>query len=171
MSGVADSTSTPALDGSRRSRLLGRMRPSGVLVAVVSTIVVFGALGCVVVSAPGWSRVQEAFFNSEVFTASFPDIVRALRVNFENCIVAEILILLCALCLAVMRSLPGPVFFPIRLMAVLYIDFFRGVPGILVIFLLALGVPGLRLEGVTIDAFIWGVVALVLVWSAYVAEV
>jgi polar amino acid transport system permease protein len=171
MSGVADSTPTPELYGSRRSRLLGRMRPSGVLVAVGSTVVVFGVLGYVIVSAPGWPRVQQAFFNSDIFTASFPDIVRALLKNVEIFILAEILILIFALVLAVMRSLPGPVFFPFRLMAVLYIDFFRGVPGILVIFLLALGVPGLRLPGVTNDAFIWGVVALVLVWSAYVAEV
>ena len=70
-----------------------------------------------------------------------------------------------------MRSLPGPVFFPLRLMAVVYIDIFRGVPSILVIYLLGFGIPGLRLKGVTNDAFVWGLVALVLVWSAYVAEV
>ena len=171
MSGVADSTPTPELLGSRRSRLLGRMRPGGVVVAVLSTVVVFGVLGYVIVSAPGWPRVQQTFFNSGQFDASFLDIVRAMRVNFEIFIMAEILILILSLVLAVMRSLPGPVFFPFRLMAVAYVDFFRGVPGILVIFLLAFGIPGLRLEGVTNDAFIWGVVALVLVWSAYVAEV
>ena len=76
-----------------------------------------------------------------------------------------------ALLLAVMRSLPGPVFFPFRLMAVIYIDFFRGVPGLLVIYLLGLGIPALRLPGVTNDVLFWGLVGLVLVWSAYVAEV
>jgi polar amino acid transport system permease protein len=75
------------------------------------------------------------------------------------------------LLLAVMRSLPGPVFFPFRLMAISYIELFRAVPGILVIFLLALGVPGLRIPGLVTEFFFWGVVALVLVWSAYVAEV
>jgi polar amino acid transport system permease protein len=70
-----------------------------------------------------------------------------------------------------MRSLPGPVFFPLRLIAVVYIDVFRAVPSVLVIYLLGFGVPGLRLPGVTNDAFVWGLVALVLVWSAYVAEV
>jgi len=171
MSGVADSTPTPELYGSRRSRLLGRMRPGGVLIAVASTIVVFGVLGYAILSAPGWPVVQRSFFSSEQFDASFPDIVRAMRVNFEIFLTAEALILVLGLALAVMRSLPGPVFFPFRLMSVLYVDFFRGVPGILVIFLLAFGIPGLRLEGVTNDAFIWGIVALVLVWSAYVAEV
>jgi polar amino acid transport system permease protein len=70
-----------------------------------------------------------------------------------------------------MRSLPGPVFFPLRLTAVAYIDMFRAVPSVLVIYLLGFGIPGLQLEGVTTDPFIWGLVALVIVWSAYVAEV
>jgi polar amino acid transport system permease protein len=84
---------------------------------------------------------------------------------------AEAFILVLALLLAVMRSLPGPAFFPFRLASVAYIDLFRGVPSILVIYLLGLGIPGLRLPGVTSDPFVWGLVALVLVWSAYVAEV
>ena len=170
MSGVAPTT-PPELLGSRRSRLLGRMRPGGVLVATASTIVVFGALAYLVVNSPGWSRVQQTFFNPERFADSFPDIAAALLVNVRMFLTAEILILILALTLAVMRSLPGPVFFPFRLMAVAYIDLFRGVPGILVIFLLGFGIPGLRLPGVTTDAFVWGLVALVLVWSAYVAEV
>jgi polar amino acid transport system permease protein len=170
MSGVADSTPTERL-GSRASPLLGRMRPGGVLLASGSTVVVFAVLGYLIVTAPGWPRVRESFFDGEIFAASFPDIARALLVNIRIFLTAEVLILVFALVLAVMRSLPGPVFFPFRLMAVAYIDFFRGVPGVLVIFLLALGVPALRLPGVTNDIVIWGLVALVLVWSAYVAEV
>ena len=172
MSGVAPTT-PPALLGSRRSRLLGswRRRPSAVLVAASSTVVFFGALGYIVVSAPGWARVQQSFFSANVFADSMTDIVPALLVNIQIFIIAEVLILVLALVLAVMRSLPGPVFFPLRLISVIYIDVFRGVPSILVIFLLAFGIPGLRLKGVTNDAFVWGLVALVLVWSAYVAEV
>jgi polar amino acid transport system permease protein len=63
------------------------------------------------------------------------------------------------------------VFFPIRLIAIVYIDIFRALPGLLVIFVLGLGIPGLRLPGVPTDPFIWGLVALVMIWSAYVAEV
>jgi polar amino acid transport system permease protein len=170
MSGVAPST-PPELLGSRRSRLLGAMRPGGVLIAIASTVVVFGAIGYLIVNSPGWPRVQSSFFNPERFVDSFPDIVRALLVNVRMFLSAEVLILVLALGLAVMRSLPGPVFFPFRLMAVAYIDLFRGVPGILIIYLLGFGVPGLRMPGVTTDAFFWGLVALVLVWSAYVAEV
>ena len=170
MSGVAPTT-PPDLLGSRRSRVLGRLRPSGVLVAVASTIVVFGLLGYAIATAPGWPRVQQTFFNAEKFVATFPDILPALWKNIQLFLVGEALILALALVLAVMRSLPGPAFFPFRLMSVAYIDFFRGIPSILVIYLLGFGIPGLRIPGLTNDPFIWGLVALVLVWSAYVAEV
>src|SRR5512141_719283 len=161
MSGVVPTT-PPELLGSRGSRLLGRMRPSGVLVAMVSTLVFFGVLGYLIVTSPGWPRVQQSFFSPDVFNASFPEIVLALWKNIQIFILAETLILILALLLAVMRSLPGPVFFPLRLTAVAYIDLFRGVPSILVVYLLGFGIPGLRLPGVTNDAFVWGLVALVL---------
>lgn len=170
MSGVAPTT-PPELLGSRRSRLLGRLRPSGVLVAVASTLIFFGVLGYVVASSPGWPVVQRTFFSAEHFAESLPLLLRELSKNIQLFVLAEVGILALALVLAVMRSLPGPVFFPLRLLGVAYIDLFRGVPSILVISLLGFGVPALRLPGVTSDVFFWGLVSLVLVWSAYVAEV
>jgi polar amino acid transport system permease protein len=170
MSGVADSTAGEPL-GRRGPRLFGRMRGGGPVIAMASTVTVFAAIGWILVTSPGWPLVQRTFFSAEHFAASFPDIARTFFVNVRLFLAAEALILVLALVLAVMRSLPGAIFFPFRLIAVAYIDFFRGVPGILVIFLLAFGVPALRLPGVTNDVLIWGTVAIVLVWSAYVAEV
>jgi polar amino acid transport system permease protein len=170
MSGVAPTT-PPELLGSRGSRLLGRLRPGGVLVAALSTVVVFGSIGFVVVNSPGWPRVQKSFFDSQKFIETFPDILPALWKNVQLFMVGEAAILTLALLLAVMRSLPGPVFFPFRLISVAYVDFFRGVPSIMVVVVLGLGIPGLRLGGITNNTFLWGLVALVLVWSAYVAEV
>jgi polar amino acid transport system permease protein len=170
MSGVAPTT-PPELLGSRSSRVLGQLRPGGALIALVSTIVVFGVIIYIVVTSPGWPQVQKTFLNGEVFWSSLPAQIRALWKNIQLFLAAEVLILIFALVLAVMRSLPGPVFFPFRLMAVVYIDLFRALPGILVISVLGFGIPGLRLPGVTTDPFIWGLVALVLLWSAYVAEV
>jgi polar amino acid transport system permease protein len=164
-------TTRDELRARRGSRLFGRLRRNGVIIATLSTLFVFGAIGFVVVNAPGWERVQAAFFDPALFARSLPQLIGALWVNIQLFVLAQISILAFALMLAVMRSLPGPVFFPFRLMAISYIEFFRAIPGILVIFVLALGVPGLRLPGVPIDAFVWAVVALVLVWSAYVAEV
>jgi polar amino acid transport system permease protein len=85
--------------------------------------------------------------------------------------VAEVIVLGFALVLAVLRSLPGPVFFPLRLLATAYTDVFRGIPTILVIFLLGFGAPALRLRGVPSSDVFWAITALVLVYSAYVAEV
>jgi polar amino acid transport system permease protein len=170
MSGVAPTT-PPELLGSRNSRLLGRLRPSGLFIAFGSAVVVFGVLGYLIVTSPGWPQVQEKFFNAEIFWDTLPDITRALWKNIQLFVVAEVFILIFALVLAVMRSLPGPVFFPLRLMAVVYIDIFRAIPSVLVIFVLGLGAPALRLPNVPTDPFIWGLVALTLLWSAYVAEV
>src|SRR5207247_10895797 len=85
--------------------------------------------------------------------------------------VGEGVILAFALLLAVMRSLSGPVFFPIRALSILYTDLFRGIPTILVVYLLGFGVPSLSLTGVPSSATFWAVVALILSYSAYVAEV
>jgi len=72
---------------------------------------------------------------------------------------------------AVIRSLPGPVFFPLRAMAIVYADLFRGVPTVLVITLLGLGVPALALQGVPTSTVFWATVGLVLIYTAYVSEV
>jgi polar amino acid transport system permease protein len=170
MSGVAPTT-PPELLGSRSSLLLGRFKPGGLAIAIGSTVLVFGLLGYLIVTSPGWPQVQKSFFNAEIFARSFPTIARALAKNIQLFLLAEAFILIFALVLAVMRSLPGPAFFPLRLISVVYVDVFRAVPSILVIYLIGFGVPGLRLEGVPTDGFIWGLVALVIVWSAYVAEV
>jgi polar amino acid transport system permease protein len=170
MSGVAPTT-PPELLGSRSSRLLGRLKPGGLAIALGSTVLVFGLVGYLIITSPGWPQVQKSFFNAEIFASSFPTIARALVKNIQLFLLAEVFILIFALVLAVMRSLPGPAFFPLRLVSVVYVDVFRAVPSILVIYLIGFGIPGLGLKGVPTDGFVWGLVGLVIVWSAYVAEV
>jgi polar amino acid transport system permease protein len=170
--GGTTSGSIPPVHSTRRSRLLpapGDRR--GLLVATVSAVVVFGALTWIVVSSPGWPRFRDSFFNAEVFVESWPRISRAFWVNVQLFMIAEALVLVFGLVLAVMRSLPGAVLFPVRLMATAYVDLFRALPGILVISMLGLGIPALRIEGLPKEEFFWGVVALTLLYSAYVAEV
>jgi len=140
-------------------------------VATASTLVVLAVVGFIVVNSPGWSRVQATFFDPDVFADSWPSIAGAFLLNVRLFLTAEVLILVCALGIAVARSLKDPIFFPIRAAAVVYVDFFRGIPSVLVIYLLGFGIPALRIEGLTSDPLVWGLVALVLVWSAYVAEV
>ena len=143
----------------------------GVLIAVVSTLVVAAAIAFLVTRSPNWPQVKEAFFNWEEFRSSFPLIAAKFIRNVEFFLVAEVFILAFALLLAVMRSLPGAVFFPIRLLSILYTDLFRGIPTILIVYLLGFGVPSLALPGVPSSATFWAVVALILSYSAYVAEV
>ena len=142
-----------------------------VAIALLSSVVVFGLLGWVVVNAPGWEQVQRSFLDGENFVRSAPGIIAKFAVNVQLFLIAEVLILGLGLVLAVMRSLPGPVLFPIRLLATIFVDVFRALPGVLVIFVLGFGIPGLRIPGVPNEPFFWGVVALTLIYSAYVSEV
>lgn len=140
-------------------------------IAVASTIVVFTTIAILAVRSPGWAEVKDKFFNAAVFRESFPAIARSFIVNVRLFLIAEVLVLMLGLIIAVLRSLPGAVFFPIRVLAVGYTDLFRGVPTIVVIYALGLGAPALGLQGVPTKPFFWAVVSLVLVYSAYVAEV
>jgi len=128
-----------------------------------------------IVRSPGWDVVKQRFFSREQFEKSFPDITSAFWLNVKIFLVAEVLILVLALGIAVVRSLPGPVFFPLRALTIVYVDLFRGVPAILVIIILGLGVPGLfanaEPDDLKVNPILWGSVGLVLLYSAYVAEV
>jgi polar amino acid transport system permease protein len=141
------------------------------LVALVSTVVVFGLIGSVVVSSPNWPVVQQWLFDSGIFGSSLPGIVDAFLVNIQLFVVSEVLILVFALLLAVARSSTSPVLFPVRLMATVYVDVFRALPGLLVIIVLGIGIPALSLPGAPSDPFIYAVLALTLIYSAYVSEV
>ena len=135
--------------GDRSSRILGGSggaRSAGV--AAASTVVFFGVLVALVVNAPNWPEVKEQFFNWEVFKDSLPEIAQAFRTNVKLFLLCEVFILVFALFLAVLRSLPGPVFFPLRVLSTAYTDVFRGIPTILLVYLLGFGVPGLQLTGV-----------------------
>jgi polar amino acid transport system permease protein len=142
-----------------------------VVVALISTVVFFVLVGVAITHAPGWPEVKRTFFDWGYFKDSLPELLRAFRLNVKIFLIAEVFILAFALFLAVLRSLPGPVFFPLRALAIVYADFFRGVPTILVIAILGFGAPGLALRGVPTSTTFWGIVALVLVYSAYVSEV
>ena len=125
----------------------------------------------VVVSSPGWGAFKAYFLDGTIYRESFPEILDAFWLNVKLFCTAELLILPAALFVAVLRSLPGPVFFPLRALAIVYADLFRGIPTILVISILGFGMPALGLSWVPISQFFWAVVALVLVYTAYVSEV
>jgi polar amino acid transport system permease protein len=142
-----------------------------VSVATLSTVVVFAVIAVIVVNAPGWQRLKTGFFNPDIFRAYLSTVGHAFVLNIKIFLVAEVVILVLALVIAVLRSLPGPVFFPLRLIAIVYTDLFRGIPTILLIYLFGFGIPTLQLAHVTNDPVKLGGAALVVVYTAYVAEV
>ena len=170
---MSDSTPTRPSRSQRYAEALRHPPPGAkaVAIATTSTIVLLVVVMFIVVNSPGWSRVQETFFDFEMVGERFDDIVYYFRVNVQLYLAAQVLVLIGGLVVAVMRSLPGPVFFPIRMTAVIYIDIFRGLPSILVIFVIGFGIPALRLPGLGPDPFRYALIALTLIWSAYVAEV
>src|SRR5947209_15868698 len=150
--------------------MLGGRR--GVLISTASTVVFFGLVTFFVLRAPGTPAIRQRFFDWGHLTEAFPQVASAFVLNIKIMLVSEVLILAFALFLAIIRGLPGPVFFPFRLVAIAYTDLFRGIPLILVLFLIGFGVPALSLPGISNhDVVTYGVISLVLVYSAYVAEV
>ena len=154
----------------RRSGTLPELLRS-VAIALVSSAIVFGLIAWVVTSSSGWEAVKQSFLDPEVFADALPDVIGAFRTNIFLFLIAEVLILVFGLVLAVLRSLPGPAFFPLRLIATVYVDLFRALPGVLIIFALGFGAPALRIAGLPIEAFFWAIVTLTLIYSAYVSEV
>jgi polar amino acid transport system permease protein len=164
------------LEVDRRSRVLDELRSGGegrrsVVIALLSTAVFFTVVVVAITHAPGWPEVKSQFFDWQEFKATFPEIARAFLVNVKIFCIAEVFILIFALLLAVLRSLPGPVFFPLRALAIVYADLFRGIPTILVIAILGFGAPALGLSYIPKSVIFWGIVSLVLIYSAYVSEV
>jgi polar amino acid transport system permease protein len=148
----------------------GRARRS-LLVALASTVVVVVLLGAGIGSSPGWPRVRESFLDLDVAREAFPQVLYGLRLNAYVWLGAAAGMLVFGLVLALLRTLRGPVFWPLRALATVYVDLFRGMPVIIVLYVVGFGVPGLRLQGVPTDTVVLGAVALTLTYSAYVAEV
>jgi len=128
-------------------------------------------MGAVVVLSPGWDRVKEQFLDPQVAKESFPAILEGFWLNLRVLAVSAVLIVVVGLGIAAMRTLRGPVFAPLRVLATVYTDVFRGFPLIVLLYIIGFGVPGLRLQGVPTSPVVLGGLALVLTYSAYVAEV
>ena len=117
-------------------------------------------------------QVLHAFFNPHSYTLAMPDVWAGFQVNLHMMFIAEVLVLVLALGIAIIRGLPGPAARPLRALAIGYADFFRGTPIIIVAFLVGFGVPGLQLGFIsTRSSTTYGVIALTLVYTAYVTEV
>jgi polar amino acid transport system permease protein len=162
---------TPSPHELERRAVRRRLQVRRAALAAVVTLVAFAVLVAVVVTSPGWPRVHETFFSGFHARESFDAILHGFWINVKLFLICEPCILVLALAVALARNARSPWLMPVRLVAVVYTDLFRGVPTILLVVLFAFGMPALQLQGVPNSALFWCGVALVLSYGAYVAEV
>lgn len=139
------------------------------LIAVASTLVFAAVVWATVINTPGWAAVQQTFFDPEVALQALPKVWDGFLINLQVLGLSLITVALVALLVAVLRTLRGPVFFPVRVLAAGYTDLFRGFPFIIVLYLVGFGLP--TITNTRIPVVVLGVIAVTLTYSAYVAEV
>ncbi|MET0296523.1 MAG: amino acid ABC transporter permease [Microbacterium sp.] len=162
-------TRTPsALELDRRAYRTRRSQRS-VLVAIASSLAFAVIVWLTVVNTPGWAAVQQSFFDPAIALDSLPRIWDGFLLNLQVLGLSLITVGAFALLLAFLRTLPGPVFFPLRVLAGAYTDIFRGLPFIIVLYIIGFGLPALI--GVRIPVIVLGTIAVTLTYSAYVSEV
>ncbi len=148
-----------------------RQTTKSLFVSLGSTVLFATVIAIVLANSPGWQIARDTFFNPDYFWSSFPKVWHGLLLNLRVLVVSVIGVAIVATLLASIRSLRGAVFFPLRFLAAAYTDLFRGTPFLIVLYLIGFGVPALGFNDRPIDAAVLGTIALVLSYSAYVAEV
>ncbi|MEA2384522.1 MAG: polar amino acid transport system permease protein [Solirubrobacteraceae bacterium] len=143
----------------------------GLVIAAASTVVVVGGLAALILTSPGWNNVRDTFFDRQAFTTAFPDVLRGFWLDVKLFVLVEIAVLILGLVVALARTTKAPALFPLRALLVVYVDVLRGVPVILVVYLIGFGIPALELSGLPSDPLLLGGVGLALSYTAYVAEV
>jgi polar amino acid transport system permease protein len=164
--GWVPSERAQARDAFRRAQHRRALLVAGVATALVVAVVVW-----VVTTAPGWERARDAFFSPERAWEVLPEVAEGLWLNLRVWVVASVVGLVVGLALALVRTSRIPALFPARMLTVLYVDVFRGVPVLLVILLVGFGLPALRLEWLPVGAAFLGGLAIVLSYTAYLAEI
>jgi polar amino acid transport system permease protein len=134
-------------------------------------VVVVGLLVFVIVTSEGWPNVRETFFNWDDFKASFPKVLDGFWLDVKLFVIVEVCVLILGLLVALARLSRTPALFPLRLLSAIFVDVLRGVPTILVVYLIGFGIPALMLSGLPTDPVVLGGIALTLAYSAYVGEV
>jgi polar amino acid transport system permease protein len=141
------------------------------LIAALSSVLVIGGLVALVLTSPGWPTVRETFFSWSEFKNAFPEVLDGFWLDIKVFMVVEVVVLVLALGIALIRVNRSPGLLPARLLATVWVDVFRGVPTVLLVYLVGFGIPALELEGLPTDPVVLGGIALTLSYSGYVSEV
>lgn len=155
----------------RRTLFEQRQRRRSIVIATTSTVLVLVALIVLVPMTPGWEKVQKSFFNGPVLIKTFPKLIEAFKLNVMIFLWSAPMIAILGLLVALARNVKSPAMFPLRILGATFTDVFRGVPVILTVYLIGFGIPGLGLPRPWNSPYIWGSIALILTYSAYVAEI
>jgi polar amino acid transport system permease protein len=158
---------------SRIARGLARKRRArrSLLISTSSTVVVIGGLAALILTSPGWPSVRRTFFSSSAFAESFVHVLGGFWLDVRMFLIVEVAVLILGLLIALCRTTRTPALFPLRLISVVFVDVMRGVPTILVVYLIGFGVPALELSGLPTNEVTLGGISLALCYSAYVSEV
>jgi polar amino acid transport system permease protein len=165
------SSASPITSRQDRARARQQRARRSLTISTISTVVVLGGLLALVLTSPGWPRVRATFFSWSVFKDSFSQVLAGFWLDVRMFLVVEVVVLVAGLVIALIRTSRAAALFPLRLLAIVYVDVLRGVPTILVVYLIGFGVPALMLSGVPTGAVVLGSFALALCYSAYVSEV
>jgi polar amino acid transport system permease protein len=170
---AATGAAEPPSGGRRREREAAKRAKArrSQLIAAVSSVVVIGGLAALVLTSPGWPSVRETFFSWSEFRNAFPEVLSGFWLDIKIFMVVEVAVLILALVIALIRVERSPGLFPVRLLSTVYVDVFRGIPTILLVYLIGFGIPALELEGLPTSPVVLGGIALTLSYSAYVSEV
>ena len=171
MSERNNSAWSPSSRELERRALRRKLSRKQAIIAAVSSVFVLGSLAVVLITSPGWEVVKATFFDIEYGKEVFPTVVKGLWINLQLTFFGGIAIGIIAMGLALLRTTKSPALTPFRFLATAYVDIFRGAPLILIILLVGFGVPALRLQGISSNVIVLGTIAVVLTYSAYVAEV
>ena len=171
MKGPDQQTWSPSSRELERRKARRQISRKQFTIAGFSSVLVLGALYTLIITSPGWQVVKETFFDLDYGREVLPNVLRGLVVNIQLSFIGGFFIAVIALSLALIRTTKSPALTPFRFLATAYVDIFRGAPLLLIILLVGFGVPALRLAGLTSNVIVLGTVAVVLTYSAYVAEV
>jgi polar amino acid transport system permease protein len=164
-------TTAPGRRRLERAAAKRRRTRRNAAIAALSSIVIIGGLAALVLTSPGWPTVRETFFSWSEFKNAFPEVLSGFWLDIKVFMVVEAAVLVIALAIALIRNNRSPGLFPVRLLATVWVDVFRGVPTVLLVYLVGFGIPALELEGLPTDPVVLGGIALTLSYSGYVSEV
>jgi polar amino acid transport system permease protein len=154
-----------------RERARRERRRRSTLISSISTVIVLGGIAALVVTSPGWPTVRDTFFSWTWFRRSIGPVASGFWLDVKLFLIVEAVVLVIGLVIALVRTGRAPALFPLKVIAVVWADIGRGIPTVIVVFLVGFGLPALDLTGVPTGASVLGGIALGFCYSAYVSEV